>query len=147
MDELRSIFDVDSDPIPISAIDEDDSNADEEMSGDRIDEISVDLTSPTSEYPSFSVEESRTSSLDGGFGMGLGLYRASSLSSRISKSTSQPKPAEAVEKAAQRAEDGTLEVGFSAAGLGINRGILAWSLSSIAIGMTGLCAYGYAMRK
>jgi hypothetical protein len=147
LDELRSIFDVDSDPIPISALDEDDSNADEEMSRDRGGEISVNLTSPTSEYPSPSVEVSRTSSLDGGFGMGLGLYRASSLSSRSSKSTSQPKPTEAIEKAAQRAEDGTMDVAFSAAGLGINRGILAWSLALIAIGMTALCAYGYAMRE
>lgn len=152
LDELRSIFDVDSDPIPISALDEDDSNTDEEKTREqRKREVSIDLGSPsTFQHKQQTPPKSpidRSMSLDEGSPeTGLGLYRQSSSSSL--KGQSIPNPNERLEKVALRAEDGTASDGsFSAANLGINRGILAWSLALIAIGLTSLCAYGYAIRE
>lgn len=150
LDELRSIFDVDSDPIPISALDEDDGKQDEEKTGEqRKREVSINLGRPsTSQHQEQTPPKriDRSMSLDGSPGSGLGLYRQSSLVSRRGESTSIPN--EMLEKVPLRAEDGTVsDGGFSAASLGINRGILAWSLAFIAVGLTSLCAYGYAMRE
>ncbi|UZJ57540.1 hypothetical protein CBS101457_006860 [Exobasidium rhododendri] len=152
LDELRSIFDVDSDPIPISALDEDDAKNDEETSKSTAvisDDVSINLDSPILERKSFTSSpvdldgaEPESGNNDGD----VSLHKTSEMeSSGTSVSLTREK---STGRSTARAEDGTsVEGSFSAAGLGIDRGILAWSLAFIAVGLITLCAYGYALHS
>lgn len=144
LDELKSIFDVDSDPIPISAMDEDDEACNEEQSND---DVSVFINDAGDDAITNVLHAADRSALERSQ-IGPGLHRVSSISNRGAspRSTSMSRK-RGDSNTSLRAEDGTMDIGFSAAGLGINRGILGWCLAFIAAGLTMLCAYGYAKRE